>query len=78
MTLSPNEREKVLRMVADQMLAEIRQGLDLDDLVTLPLPAAAAIIGIGPAQAQRVLKTRPIGKRKRGVSLKNLKAFLNP
>lgn len=78
MTLSPPERDAVIKEAARLLVAELREQVDLDELITLPLDAAAQIIGLGPKQASRVLPTRQMGPRKLGVSLRSIKAYLNP
>jgi hypothetical protein len=75
MILSPSERDAVIREVARLLIEELRKTTDLEDLITLPLDAASAIIGLGPKQASRVLKTRPMGTRKLGVSLKEIRRY---
>lgn len=49
--------------------------VDLEDLFTLPIDAVGQMVGLGPTQAARVMPTRPMGKRKLGVSLKDIRAY---
>jgi hypothetical protein len=77
MTLSPQDRAAVIELAATKLVAEIRQGCDLAELVTLPVGAVGQMIGLGAAQVARVMTTRPMGARKRGVSLKTLQTYLS-
>ena len=78
MTLSPRDRATVLDLAAEKLVAALRAESDLDELITLPLDAAAAFLGMSPANVARTMETRAMGKRKRGISLKTLKQQLNP
>jgi hypothetical protein len=55
MTLSPTERKEMLALLASQIGSDLREAIDLDDLATLELSTAAQILGLGVAQASRVL-----------------------
>lgn len=78
MNFSPEDHERILEMAAAQLVREIKQDVDLTELVTVPLDAAAAFMGLSPKQAARHLTTRQIGTRKKGVSLKSLREYLSP
>lgn len=78
MTLSPQDRMAVIEQVAAKLVAEIRATVDLEDLITLPLDAVGQMVGLGPTQVARVMETRMMGMRKKGVSLKTLKKYLKP
>lgn len=75
MILSPTDRAEVLDKIADKAWAEIRESMDVEDLICLPIDTVAIMTGLGATQVRRVMETRPMGKRKRGVSLKTLKAY---
>lgn len=62
-------------MAAELIVEELRQKVDFAELVSLPLSTVAHIIGLSPKQAGRVLPTRPMGTRNRGVSLKALQEY---
>lgn len=70
MQLSPEDKEKVLKLIADGVVSELKKTTDFAELVTLPLDAIAPIIGVGPKQIARILPTRQMGTRKLGVSLR--------
>ena len=76
MTLSPADRAAVLDKVAEGIREELRKSVDLESLIMLPLDAVAALTLMSPAHVQRVMAVKPLGKRKKGVSLKELKAYL--
>ena len=77
MNLSPEDRDKVCRMAAAGIVAEIRKGIDLAELVTLPLDAVGQMVGLQPARVRRVMATREMGPRKLGVSLKEVQKYLS-
>lgn len=76
MILSPTERKEVLALVAGQITAALRETIDLDELATLELSTAAQLLGLGVAQASRVLPIVEVGPRTRRVTVKAYKAFL--
>ena len=76
MNLSPEDRAKVLALAAAGIVAEIRKGIDLAELVILPVSAVAPMLGMAPRQVVRVMPTRPMGTRKQGVSLKSVQDYL--
>lgn len=75
MILSPSERDAVIHEIARLLVEELRKTVDLEEFITLPLDAVGAMLGLGPKQVSRVLKTRPMGVRKLGVSLKEIRRF---
>jgi hypothetical protein len=75
MAFSPESQERIERMAAELIVEELRQKVDFAELVSLPLSTVAHIIGLSPKQAGRVLPTRPMGTRNRGVSLKALQEY---
>lgn len=70
--LSPTDREKVLQLAAKSLVEELRKEIDIIDLITLPLDAVGQMVGLGPTQVARVMETRMMGQRKKGVSLRVL------
>jgi hypothetical protein len=74
---SPESQARIERLAAEMIVDELRKTVDFEELVTLPLSTVAHIIGLSPKQAGRVLPTRPMGTRNRGVSLKALKEYQN-
>lgn len=75
MNLSPTDREKVLEMVAAGIIDEIRKTVDLPDLISVPVSFVSQITGLSRSQVERTFKIRPMGKRKNGVSLRELMDF---
>lgn len=75
MSFSPESQERIERLAAELIVNELRAKVDFADLVSLPLSTVAHIIGLSPKQAGRVLPTRPMGTRNRGVSIKDLQAY---
>lgn len=74
--LSPDDRLAVLDMVAEKLAAGIRHGIDLDELIAMPIDAVVQMTGMSAAQIRRDMPTRMMGKRKLGVSLKTIKTYL--
>ena len=72
MNLSPTDREKVLEMVAAGIIEEIRKTVDLPDLISVPVSFVSQITGLSRSQVERTFKIRPMGKRRNGVSLREL------
>ena len=75
MNFSPESQERIERIAAEMIVAELRAKVDFTELVSLPLSLVAQIIGLSTKQAGRVLETRPMGTRKRGVSIKVLQEY---
>ena len=74
--LSPQDRVEVLDLVAEKLASAIRESVDLEELIALPIDAVGQMTGLGPTQVKRAMATRPMGKRKLGVTLKTLKSYL--
>jgi len=75
MAFSPESQARIERLAAEMIVEELRQQVDFADLVSLPLATVAHIIGLSPKQAGRVLPTRPMGTRNRGVSIRALQEY---
>ncbi len=75
MSFSPESQARIERLAAELIVAELRASVDFAELVSLPLATVAHLIGLSPKQAGRVLPTRPLGTRNRGVSLRALQAY---
>jgi hypothetical protein len=76
MTLSPTERREMLAILASQIGSDLREAIDLDELATLELSTAAQLLGLGVAQASRVLPVIEVGPRTRRVTVRAYKEFL--
>lgn len=76
MNLSPDDRETVLNMVAEKLADRICAGVDLDELIAMPVDAVCQMTGLSASQVRRELPTRTMGKRKLGVTLKTIKSYL--
>ncbi len=76
MNLSPEDRTAVLDMVAEKLVRKLCAAVDLDELIAMPVDAVCQMTGLSPAQVRREMPTRPMGKRKVGVSLKTIKTYL--
>ena len=77
MTLSPSERRLVCELVAKGILDELRKNgeLAVEELVTVPLSTAGALLGMGPKQVTRRLPTIDTGDRKKSVKLIAIKQY---
>ena len=75
MTLSPEDRQKVIELAAARLVEEMRREMDLAELITLPLAVVSQITGLGAKQCERVFATKPMGSRRRGVSLKAIQNY---
>jgi hypothetical protein len=75
MTLSPSERRLVCELVAKGILDELRQNGAVEELVTVPLSFAGALLGLGPKQVSRRLPTIDTGDRKKAVKLVAIKKY---
>ncbi len=75
MNFSPEDRVLVLDLAAEKLVARMCAICDVADLLTLPIDAVVQILGITPAQVRRQFTTRPMGKRKLGVSLKAIQDY---
>lgn len=64
-------------MAAGMIVDELREKVDFEELVTLPLSTVAHLVGLSPKQAGRLMRTRPMGTRNRGVSLKAQREYQN-
>ena len=73
--LSPADRDEILDRAARLLVEHLKAAVDLADLITIPLETAGICIGKGPKQTSRLLETRAMGNRKRGVSLKVLQEY---
>jgi hypothetical protein len=62
----------VNELVAQKIMERLEELVDFPSLITLPLDVVGQCLGLGPAQVRRRLPTRPMGVRKRGVSLRDL------
>lgn len=76
MTLSPSDRAAVLELAADKIAAEIRREFDLAELMTVPVSMVSQLTGLSRSQVERSFTLRPMGKRRNGVSMKALQAFI--
>lgn len=72
MNLSPEDRAALIEVLAVKIMAKLEAEVDFPSLITLPLDAVAQCVGLGPTQTARVMPTRSMGKRKLGVSLRDL------
>lgn len=77
MNFSPESQARIERMAAEMIVDELRKKVDFEELITLPLSTVAHLVGLSPKQAGRVMTTRPMGTRNRGVSLKALREYQN-
>lgn len=70
MTLSPQDRAEVLRLVAEQLVAEIRTTAgDLAELCVVPLGTASQLVGLSTKQAARLLPVTRTATGKHGVTI---------
>ena len=76
MTLSPQDRAAVMELAADKIAAEIRREFDLAELMTVPVSMVSQLTGLSRSQVERSFTLRPMGKRRNGVSMKALQAFI--
>lgn len=76
MTLSPSDRAAVLELAADKIASAIRTEFDLAELMTVPVSMVTQLTGLSRAQVLRSFTIRPMGKRRNGVSMKALQAFI--
>lgn len=78
MTLSPSERREVVKMVADRIIAEIREeaGGDLASIVVIPLAAAGHLVGLTRQQLPKLIPVTVIGPSTHGVTLRNLQLHI--
>ena len=77
MDLSPTERAAVMEMVADRIHKTMMSMQDPSELTVWPASVVSQITGLSRSQVSRTFKLRPIGKRKSGVSLKELQEYTN-
>lgn len=75
MQLSPQDRQDVLKMVANRIVDELRAdaGGDLSEIVLLPLGTVAHLVQVSTKQLQLLLPVTTIGPNSRGVTLRNLR-----
>jgi DNA repair protein RadC len=66
----------MLAILASQIGSDLREAIDLDELATLELSTAAQLLGLGVAQASRVLPVIEVGPRTRRVTVRAYKEFL--
>ena len=76
MNLSPEDKVAVLDMVAEKLAKAMTSGIDLDDLIAMPVDAVCQMTGMSASQVRREFPTRPMGKRKLGVTIRNIKTYL--
>jgi len=76
MNLSPTDRAAVLELAADKIAADIRREFDLAELMTVPVSMVSQLTGLSRSQVERAFTLRPMGKRRNGVSMKALQAFI--
>lgn len=76
MNLSPTDRAAVLELAADKIAADIRREFDLAELMTVPVSMVSQLTGLSRSQVERSFTLRPMGKRRNGVSMKALQAFI--
>lgn len=75
MNFPPESQARIEKMAAEMIVDELRKQVDFADLISLPLSSVAHIIGLSAKQAGRVLPTRPMGTRNRGVSIRDLQNY---
>jgi hypothetical protein len=75
MNLSPEDRQTVLATVAENLTRQIRAEIDLPDLITLPAAVVCQITGLSRSQVERTFTLRSMGKRRAGVSLRDLQTY---
>ncbi len=75
MNLSPEDRQTVLATVAENLTRELRAAIDLPALITLPAAVVCQITGLSRSQVERTFSLRPMGKRRAGVSLRDLQTY---
>lgn len=75
MDFTPAERAVIYDLAAEKLVAEIKNELKagLDEIITIPLSAAAQMIGMGSRTAAKVLPVTDTGQKERGISLAALK-----
>lgn len=76
MNLSPEDRLAVLDLAATKLVERMAAACDIAELIALPIDAVCQIVGLSPSQVKRQLATRPMGKRKLGVTLKTIQNYL--
>lgn len=65
-----------MELAADKIAAQIRAEFDLAELMTVPVSMVTQLTGLSRAQVLRSFDIRPMGKRRNGVSMKALQAFI--
>jgi hypothetical protein len=74
MNISQSDRNAVLDRIADRLTDDILAAFDLSEIITMPTDVVAQMTGLTAAHVARVMPTRSMGKRKIGVSLKEIKS----
>ncbi len=78
MNFSLAERQLIIDQASQIVAARILEGLtDLEDLVTLPIDMVEQSTGLGATQIGRRMPIRSLTERKKGVSLKAVRIYLN-
>lgn len=77
MTLSPTDRQTLLDMAAEKIAASIKHECDLAELMTIPVSMVSQLTGLSRTQVERNFTLRPMGKRRNGVSMRALQAYIS-
>jgi hypothetical protein len=77
MKLSPSDHAAVLELTAEKLLTAIRSEFDLAELMTVPVSMVSQLTGLSRSQVERTFTLRPMGKRRNGVSMKQLQKYTN-
>jgi hypothetical protein len=75
MKLSPADHTAVLEMAAEKLLTAIRTEFDLAELMTVPVSMVSQLTGLSRSQVERTFTIRPMGKRRNGISMKQLQKY---
>lgn len=77
MDFSPAERDKIVNLASQIVAEKFLSGVkDIEDLVTVPMDMVEQATGLGATQIARRMPVRSLSHRKRGVSLKAVRAYL--
>jgi len=77
MEISPAEHHHIVQLASKIVADKILSGVtDIDDLVTVPMDMVEQATGLGSTQIARRMPVRSLSHRKRGVSLKAVRAYL--
>lgn len=75
MKLSPADHAAVLELTAEKLATAIRSEFDLAEIMTVPVSMVSQLTGLSRSQVERTFQLRPMGKRRNGISMKQLQAY---